>query len=277
MKKVSKKIVGITGANGALGKYITNKYKTKFQFRPFKGKIENKKNFDTWIKKNKDIDIFLHLAAIVPVKANIVNKKKTFLINSISSINIIKSLNTAKLNKLKYFLFSSSSHVYKPSFKKLSENSLRRPVSLYGKSKKRVEDFVIKNSKKIRFRIGIARIFNFYSNSHKNGFFIHDMKKKLKMNNKIFYIKKINTFRDYINIDQLCEILFFMIEKKINKPLNIGSGASLNLITLINLIKRKNKSKTLLKFEMNKFPGLVANISLLRRIGYKKKIKKFVI
>ena len=78
MKKVSKKIVGITGANGALGKYITNKYKTKFQFRPFKGKIENKKNFDTWIKKNKDIDIFLHLAAIVPVKANIVNKKKTF-------------------------------------------------------------------------------------------------------------------------------------------------------------------------------------------------------
>ena len=46
-------------------------------------------------------------------------------------------------------------------------------------NQKRVEDFVIKNSKKIRFRIGIARIFNFYSNSHKNGFFIHDMKKKL--------------------------------------------------------------------------------------------------
>ena len=36
----------------------------------------------------------------------------------------------------------------------------------------------------------------------------------MKINNKILKIKKINTLRDYINLNQLCEILFFILNKK---------------------------------------------------------------
>ena len=277
MNKVSKKIVGITGAKGALGSHFIRKYKTKFNFKIYKDRIENKNKFRSWVKKNRNIQYFIHFAAISSIRQTNKDPKKTYKINSLAAIDIIKILNNVKLTNLKYFLFSSSSHVYKPSLKSLSEKSVRKPLTIYGKSKKKVEDFIFNNQKKIQFKIGIVRIFNFYSIKHNEGFFIQDINKKMKINNKIFKIKKINTLRDYINLNQLCEILFFILNKKPAKAINVGSGIKLNLVNLIKLIKKKSNSKNKLIFENKKYPGLFANISLLRKLGYRKKMIKFKI
>ena len=98
------------------------------------------------------------------------------------------------------------------------------------------------------------------------------MKKKLKFNTKIL---RINTPRDYINLDQLCEIIFFMINKNISKPLNIASGKKINLNYLSKLIIKKYNFKANITFEKKTYPGLFANINLLRKLGYKKKITEF--
>ena len=63
--------------------------------------------------------------------------------------------------------------------------------------------------------------------------------------------------------------------KKIPLALNVASGIPLNLIDLIKSIKKKLNSKSKLNFEKKRYPGLFANIKLLRRVGYKKKITKF--
>ena len=84
------------------------------------------------------------MAAISSVRETNKNPKKTYKINSTASIDILNKLNKAKLSDLKYFLFSSSSHVYCPSIKSISEKSIRKPPTIYGKSKKRVEDFILK-------------------------------------------------------------------------------------------------------------------------------------
>lgn len=276
MKKVSKKIVGITGASGTLGSEFIKKYKKYFVFKIYKNKIENNLYFKNWIKKNQKIEFFIHLAAIVSVNMCNRNPKRAYIVNTNSTIKILDLLNK-ELKSLKYFLFTSSSHVYKPKFIKISENSKRIPLSIYGKSKKRVEDYIIKNQNKFHFKTGIARIFNFYNPKHKKGFFIYDVKKKIKRKNVKNYFKKVNTSRDYLNIDQLCEILFFMIKKNISMPLNIGSSKSINLITLIRNLIKKDSSKNSFFFEKKQYPGFVANIKLLRKLGYKKKIKRFII
>ena len=97
----------------------------------------------------------------------------------------------------------------------------------------------------------------------------------MTINNKILKIRKINTSRDYIDIDQLCEILLFILNKKITKTINIGSGKKLNLVNLIKLIMNKKNIKKKLIFENKEYPGFFANISLLRKLGYRKKIYKF--
>ena len=277
MKKVYKEIVGITGASGILGKYFIKKYKNKFDFRIFKKRIEKNKDVEFWIKKNKNIKIFIHMAAIASISEASKSTKKTYLINTLSSIKLLKLIKRLNLSHLKYFLFISSSHVYKPSFNPISENSKKLPASIYGHSKLKVEKYINNNTKNFNFQIGVARIFNYYSKDQKKGFFIPDIKKKISYSKKKIYFEKVNTFRDYSNIDFINKILYFMIKNKISKPLNVGSGKSINLKNIINQIKKKMNSNIKIDFEKKKYPGLVSNTKLLRKLGFKNKINKFVI
>ena len=130
MKKVSKKIVAITGAKGALGSKFIKKFQKKYSFRVYKNRIENKKKLNNWLNKNLDIQYFIHFAAISSVIETKKNPKKTYTVNSTASIELIKRLNHYKFSKLNYFLFSSTSHVYKPSSKRLSESALRKPSNI---------------------------------------------------------------------------------------------------------------------------------------------------
>ena len=97
MKKVSKKIVAITGARGALGSEFIKKYKKNFSFRIYRDRIENKKKLNNWLNDNLDIQYFLHFAAITAVSKTKNNPKKTYKINSIASISLIKKLNQKKI------------------------------------------------------------------------------------------------------------------------------------------------------------------------------------
>lgn len=275
MKKIYKQTVGITGSSGILGSHFIKKYRKKFNFKIFNKRLEKKRDIEDWIKKNKNINIFIHMGAIASINQAAKYPKKTFSVNSKASIQFLKLIKKNNLKKLKYFLFISTSHIYKPSFNPLSEISKKKPANVYGKSKLKVENYILKNKKNFNFKIGIARIFNFYSKKQKKGFFIPDIIKKISFRKREIYFKKINTFRDYIDLNDICEILYFMISKKINKPLNVGSGERINLLNIIDIIKNKLKSSTIIKFEMKKYPGLISNIRLLRKFGYKKKINNF--
>lgn len=275
MKKVYKKEIGITGANGVLGNYFIKKNKNNYTFKEYNKKIEDIAEFKNWLKKNKNIEIFLHLAAITKIKLAKKNKKKTFLINSESTIKILNVFNSLENKKLKYFLFASSSHVYAPSFNKINEKSKRIPINTYGESKKIVEDYIFKNNKKFYFKIGIARIFNFYSKEQTEGFFIFDIIKRIKRKKNLLKFKKVNTNRDYIPLKDLSNIIKFMILKRIDRPINIGTGKKLNLIKLIKKIKLLYNKNLKIIFEKKKYPGYVSNISLLRKLGYKNKISIF--
>lgn len=141
-----------------------------------------------------------------------------------------------------------------------------------------MEDFIIKNRKFFLFKIGIARIFNFYNISQKKGFFIPDIISKFRnKKTKLLKIKKVNTFRDYINLRDLVDILLYLINNKIDKPINVGSGIKLNLVNIIKKLKTKYKSKINIDYETKKYPGLVADINFLKKIGYRKKISNFKI
>lgn len=277
MKKIyNKQIVGLTGSSGILGKYFVKNYKTKFIFKPYKDRLENIIKFKNWIKKNRNIDFFLHFAALSSVRKCEENSQKAFLINTKSTIRILEVLNKSSLKNLKYFLFASTSHVYKPSLNPIPEEALRYPKTVYGKSKKLAEDYIFKRKKNFNFKIGIARIFNFYSKKQKKGFFITDILNKLRKKPKILNFKKINTYRDYIELKHISETISFILKKKTTKPLNIGSGHKITLVKLVKQIIKAKKLNTKVIYDKKLYPGYVANINLLRKLGYKKNINKFI-
>ena len=112
---------GITGSTGSLGKIVT-KSKKDIKFSYFKGDIRNKKKIYQWIRKKK-FDAIIHLAAIVPIKVVNSNKRKAYQVNYLGTKNIIDAI---KKENIRWLFFSSTSHVYQSSTKKIITYLLNR-------------------------------------------------------------------------------------------------------------------------------------------------------
>ena len=140
MNKKNKKKIVITGGSGLLGNYFYKKYKSTFSIIKYPYRIEKFNKFKQWVS-NKQIDCFIHFAAITKNESK-KYKNSLNLINVKSPITIMNLLNKRNLFKLNYFLFISSSHVYGFSKTEIKETQKRNPQNIYGKSKKKVEDYI---------------------------------------------------------------------------------------------------------------------------------------
>ena len=60
-------LIGITGSTGVLGNQLLKSIdKKKYQISRFKGNITKKKELYNWFQE-KNFDILIHLAAVVPI------------------------------------------------------------------------------------------------------------------------------------------------------------------------------------------------------------------
>tara|TARA_E500000178_G_C17023033_1_gene756539 strand:- start:1759 stop:2574 length:816 start_codon:yes stop_codon:yes gene_type:complete len=258
LKTPYKKKIVITGSTGLLGSYFYKKYKRKYKIIKYPYRIENIKKFNTWIS-NKKFHYLIHFAGISQGKASILNK-----INFESSVNILKSLK--KNDQIKFFLFISTSHVYGFSNKKLRENLKTKPINNYGLSKKKVEDFIIKNRKNFNFKIGIARIFNITGPKQRKGYFVSDMYYKIARTN---FIDNVNCFRDFIHLDDVMSSLDILISKKYEKIINISSGKKVNLIRVCKILNSYYFQKKI-KYGSKRRQNLFGDNKLLKSLGKKK-------
>ena len=261
MKKASKKKIVITGGKGLLGSNFYIKYKKQYNIIKYPNRIEHFSKFHKWLK-SKNFDYFIHFAALT--KGESIKRKKSLnLINVKSTLNLINTIKKNNIRDFKYFLFISSSHVYGVSSKKINENKKTSPNNSYGLSKKKVEDYILKNRDKYKFKIGIARIFNVTGPKQKLGNFVPDIKKKIKKNN---FINNVNQYRDFIHIDDVMESLIILIKKKFYKPINISSGKKINLIQVCKIINQKFIKKKI-TFGKTRGSDLYGDNKLLKSIG----------
>ncbi len=265
-KKFKKKIIGISGPQSELAKLFLSKYKKKFKFVTYKSNINSYADFSKWLSKNKNINSFINFAALTNTTYCENNKKLTLLTNYKSVVKLIKIISQNKLQNFHYFLTLSSCHVFAKSKKKLNEMSIKRPNNFYGYSKLVLEKWILKNSLKYNFNIGIGRIFNYYTPSNKN-FFINDVLKKLKSNKPVISFVGVDTYRDYISNKDLLNALYFMVNNKLQNDYNICSG---NKISLKKIIKTANiRYKKVIKFIDTKDNNLIGDNSKLKKMGFK--------
>ena len=264
LKKNYKKRIVITGGTGLLGNYFYRKYKNVYKITKYPYRIEKFKIFEKWLSKRR-FNYFIHFAAITKNESRQF-KKILQLVNVKSPIRILNIINKKKNNHFSYFLFISSSHVYGYSKKKIKETKRRIPQNIYGKSKKRVEDYILKNRKEFNFKIGIARIFNSTGPKQKKGNFVPDMIYKMK---KLENIKNINQYRDFIHIDDVSRSIKCLIEKQVQNPINISSGKKINLIKACKILNKKYVKKEM-KYDLKKGKDIYGDNALLRKLGIKK-------
>ena len=259
--------VGITGHTGSLGKEIV-KSKLGFNYLFFKGDIRNKNKISKWIK-DKKFDAIFHLAAIVPIKIVNSNKTKAYEVNYLATKNIT---DVVKENKVKWFFFASTSHVYPSHKKKISEKTKTNPISYYGKTKLLAEKYIIKKLKKSNSTYCIGRIFSTTNKKQKKNYLVPDLKKKIKESKNEIILYNLNHHRDFISMQDISKIIFCLYKKNFKGIINIASGKSTHLKDIAVSISKYYKKKVIFKDNIKK-TYLVANISKLKKV-YKKKLKK---
>ena len=111
-----------------------------------KSNISNYKKISSILKKNK-FDILLHFAAYIDVEESVKKPDKYLKNNFYNSVKLLNLCSEFGLNKI---IFSSTAAIYGNSKSGYcSENSTVKPLSMYAKSKLKVENFL--KEKKLKF------------------------------------------------------------------------------------------------------------------------------
>ena len=260
---MSFKSIGITGSTGVLGSYIKKNLKN-IKFDCFNGNITNKKDIQEWLK-DKKFDALFHFAAVVPTKKVLKNYNHSKKINYHGTkllINFVKKNQTTK-----WFLFTSTSHVYKFSKKKVTENSILEPISKYGLTKLMAEKYLLKNKQKVN--ICIIRIFSYTNIDQNISFFIPSIYKKF-LNNNLINLNNINHIRDFVDISDIYSAIKLLYKKKSKGVYNIGSGIPIPLIKIVKYLATLFNKNYVIN-NTNKQTMLVADLKKLIKLGWKPK------
>ena len=162
---------GITGHSGTLGSQLIKK-KFNFKFIIFKDDICRKKKIYQWIKKNKP-DLILHIAAIVPTRVVENNFSYANSVNYIGTKNLVDAIVENNLN-LKWFFFSSTSHVYRLPKKKIkiNEKCKKKAISKYGLTKLKAERYIKKKLSKSKIPLLTSQTNGLFNNTILHSFLL---------------------------------------------------------------------------------------------------------
>ena len=262
-------------------KKLINK-KAKF----FKLDIANKHGIKRIIEKYK-IDSIIHLAAHLIIGEGQKKPKKYYKNNVLGTKKLLES---CKNSMVKNFIFSSTAAIYKEGQYKVSENSIIKPKSVYGKTKIKAENLIINFAKKNKINYGILRYFNIAgaSPSGKIGlinkksdhlfknFSSEIMKKrpKLKIYGSDYNTADGSCIRDFIHVSDIAEIHYLILEKinklKISKILNCGYNKGSSVLEVAKEFKKQSSKKVNIVFTKRRKDDLI------KIIATNNKLKNFV-
>ena len=299
------KNVLVTGGAGYIGSHVTEillkKYKKVFlidnlstghrklinkKAKFFKLDIHSKKKVKNIIDKYR-IDSIIHLAANLIIGESQKKPKKYYRNNVLGTK---KLLDACKNTTVKNFIFSSTAAIYREGQYKVSEKSIIKPKSVYGKTKIKAENLIKNFAKKNKINYGILRYFNIAGSSpsgkigliNKNSdhlfknFSKELMKKrpKLKIYGINYKTKDGSCIRDFIHVSDIAEIHYLVLEKinklNISNILNCGYNKGTSVLEVANEFKRQSSKKIDLIYTKRR------NNDLIKIIASNKKLKRFI-
>ncbi len=247
-----------------------------------KCKISDKKKISTILSKSK-FDVLLHFAAFIDVEES-VEKPKKYLQNNFK--NTIKLLKICRDFNLKNIIFSSTAAVYGNSKTGYcTEKSELKPLSMYAKSKLKVENF-LRKQKKLRYIV--LRYFNVAGadiklrsgliSKKKSTHLIKKLcenflkKKEITINGKDYPTQDGTPVRDYIHVVDLALAHYnasnYLLKNGKSNIFNCGYGKGFSVLEIANNFNKINKRKIKIKYG-NRRKGDISSL-----VSVEKKIKK---
>ena len=300
MSKTKEKTYLVTGGAGFIGSHLVEKLavqgnKVICMDNYFRGSTKNiskiSKNIiikkgdvrkkSDWPKYKGQIDGVFHLAAI--------NGTHNFyeIPEIVLDVNVIGTINALEYtikNKIKYFVFASSSETYgipdkfpTPETIPLVVPDVNNPRWSYGGSKIIGEIYCSNLARKYGFKCSILRYNNLYGPKDESGHVIPDLINKMKSNKKIIVEGTGKETRSFCYIDDAIDatILIKNKQKQQIDSYNIGINKETRISELLVILKKISGKDVKTIFKPKKNAGTsrrLPDTKKLRKIGFKPKI-----
>ena len=242
------KVVGIDNLNS----YYSSNYKKSRIFE-----LKKKKNFIFYKfdlnQKNKIQKIFsnynfsntIHFAAQPGVIYSYKNPNSYYR-NNVKATQLL--VDQIKKNKIKHFIFSSSSSVYGDHKRyPIKENFKFKPKNYYAKTKISCEKLIKKKLENSNTSVKIIRPFTVYGPYGRPDMLILKLLSLIKRNKTIKIYDQGNQLRDFTFVNDVVNIIF-LLSKKIDKNLKIFNICASNpikindvILLVQNILKKKIK------------------------------------
>jgi len=221
----------------------------------------------------------IHLAAKTDVPDSIKNPEITNKVNIEGTANVIKCCIENKIDKI---IFASPAAVYAESKSPVSEKSKTKPLSPYGKSKLEGEKLVTKFAKRDGVQAVCLRMFNIYGKGQNKQYagvitkFIENISrdKPIQINGDG---KQTRDFVSIFDVVNAFDCAIKNINGKRGNVYNIGTGKSISINELVEIIQISFDKKTKIKYREH-IPGeikySIADVSLAKKeLGFAAKHK----
>ena len=196
----------------------------------------------------KKIDHVFHFAAQAGVRYSAINPIKYINTNILGTINVLKFIRD---KKPKSTFFASSSSVYGDSKKfPLKENDNLKPKNIYATSKMINELSARSFSKNFNLNIYGLRFFTIYGDWGRPDMLLYKIFKSTMEKKYIELNNKGNHIRDFTYIDDVTNILYNLVFKKIKKKYDIFNICSNKPIHIGKMIKEIQNQNINLKVKM---------------------------
>ncbi len=276
--KQNLRVIGVDNFDDYYDKRIKvdrNKILLKYKnYKFFKIDITDKKSLAKIFSKNK-FEVVINLAAQAGVRYSLKNPEKYIKSNIIGFHNIIEN---CKNNKIKNFLFASTSSIYGKSSKFPLQEKFNTdlPLQLYAATKKSNEVIGHAYYSLYRFNVIGFRFFTVYGPWGRPDMALFKFTNNTLLKKKINVFNKGNHYRDFTYIDDIVEGIYKVIIKlkkskkvPIYQILNIGNNKTISLRNFIRLIEINLGQKAKIKYQsFQKGDVLKTHASI-------KKIKKY--
>lgn len=256
--------VGITGATGVIGRILRRKLdERRIPYSSFTGDICSRNDLKEWLL-GSEFDSVIHLAALVPTSEVKRSPLRAITINVGGIINLLNELLNAQ--RTPWFFYASTSHVYKSKNTPITESDPTEPISLYGKTKYMGEKICLEVSDHSEYGLHLCcgRIFSFYHETQKKPFLYPCILERLKNEDlsRPFFLYGANSVRDFLNAEDVVDIIIDLMTQRAIGIYNIGSGRGQRIRDFV-----QNLTDTTLNIVTNEEEDhLVANIDKLNAI-----------
>lgn len=288
----------VTGAEGFIGSHlveslIKKKYHVTalvlYNFQNSSGWLSNieKKNnkylkiiygdvrdFNYLLKKTKSFDVIFHLAALISIPYSYHSPKSYLETNLMGTYNILES---AKLNKTKKIIITSTSEVYGTAkYIPMDEYHELQPQSPYSASKISADNLALSYFNSFDLPVTIIRPFNTFGPRQSTRAIIPSLMTQINFGKSKLNVGNLKPSRDFTFIkDTVDAFIKTLNSKKIEgETINICNNFDISILDLLNIIKRELKLDFTIKIQKERLRPNKSEVFRLQ--GSNKKAKKLL-